>query len=993
MARDLLTEGRASDVARMLEPLLEPLPATLTWDENAEASTIAVRTLLARIRLLHHGDALEAAQLLHPFEDATVRTNLPPAIKAEVTCWLGWLHAWQDPKTYDAGRAISFLSDAKEQCKAQYDANGLCWTLLGLAFAYLSIDEYTLMAQALEEAEAVNKTRSDAEADVLIHDLQAAKNLYRGRFAAAAHHIDALLTQSRDLHNSLAQGRAHIYRALLYYDAGRSSQTILAEATEARALLSNTTPRPLTMHLAAYRIHIRALIRCGALDQAEDVIRRARSLFASHPSMPAYIDVQAVRLHLIRGAHAEAQTLMQRVFAQMPHYRHPLLASKAALMQGELYEAEGAHARARQWMERAYQSARETGHQGQELITLLCLAKNAVLMRDFEQAHQYLRKASRFDAYLSVLSFAALRFRIEGQLAIAENRPDDAQALLTQALTAYSLLGNAYRTAQMQVAVVQSGQTPSAQTYLLLQEAEATFAKLGATVQAARVREMQVTYPHEQQGHDEGFESHIGAALARAAVSVDLVAETWLQALRPLLPDRWMGVFICLENQPWTCVQEHGERPSTLAFAHPSAKEAIEGDVYWMRLRGHPGPAYYLGLHVRAPSEASWQPVLRRIRPWLPMLRLALDYALLRAQRLETENVQPTAQDEVARVLPNFVYTSSASHDLSERIVRIRASHSPVLITGESGTGKELVARAVHATSERQDHVFIAFNCSTVPHDLFDSHLFGHERGAFTGATQSRPGVIRAAEGGTLFLDEIGDLPLDMQPKLLRFLQEGEVFPLGARQPIRVNVRIIAATNQDLEARIAQGQFREDLYYRLNVIPLEVRPLRERRADIPVLVHHFLDTLRPSGAPLASVTRPAMEALVQYDWPGNVRQLRNEMERALVFVSSEPAPLIDLKDLSARIQQGAVSASPLSDVLRAAPFIQVGENLEEVMARTEQALIEQVLAEQDGHVSSAASVLGLSRQGLYKKIKRLGIDTTRFQNTIPHPPARALQLN
>lgn len=992
MARGLLTDGRAMDVAHMLEPLLEPLPTPFAWDDEDDASQLVLRSILARIRLLHHGDALEAAHLLTPFEHPVVRDRLPDAVRAEITCWLGWLHAWQDPKTYDEGRAIGYFTEAQAQYKAQFNANGLCWTLLGLALTYLSIDEYPLMAQALREAQALNETRTDTEADLWIHDLQAAKTLYRGRFAAADSHIQALLSLSQQHQNPIVQGRSHIYRALLFYDLGRPSEQIIAEAQEARARLTSATPRPLTMHLAAYRVEIRTLVRSGQKEAAQALIERARRTFADHPSMPAYILLQDVRLHLIGGAYEKAQACMQAIFAHMPHYRHPLLASKAALMQGELFEHQGAYTRSQQWIERAYQAARETGHHGQELIALLCLAKNAIHLNQFEQAHHYLRQASQFDAYLSVLSFAALRFRIEGQLAAAENRPDDAQASLTQALAAYSMLGNTFRTAQMQLAVAKLGHVPFSQAYLLLEQAKTAFQKLHAHEFAEAVQRLQEHYPPASTSDQGRFENHLATALKRASVSVELVAETWLQTLGTLLPNRWIGVYACSENQAWTCIQEHGTVPSSLTFPTTSAREAIEADTYWIRLRAHPDRAFFLGIYVDSADDAIWQYALQRLRPWLPVLQLALAHALLRANRLESAPAPLIDRDEVARALPYFIYTSSASRDLAEQIVRIRASHSPVLITGESGTGKELVAQAVHALSERKDAAFIAFNCSTVPPELFDSHLFGHEKGAFTGAHRAQPGVIRAAEGGTLFLDEIGDLPLNMQPKLLRFLQEGEVFPLGARQPITVNVRIIAATNQNLEARMRAGQFREDLYYRLNVIPLEVLPLRERRADIPVLVRHFLNTLRATGAPVASITRQAMEALIQYDWPGNVRQLRNEIERALVFVGSEPAPMIDDKDLAPRIRQTASGASPLSTILNAETFIQPGHDLEEILTGTERVLIERVLSQQEGHVTSAANVLGLTRQGLYKKIKRLGIDTAQFQRTPPRRPT-ALHLN
>jgi transcriptional regulator with PAS, ATPase and Fis domain len=223
---------------------------------------------------------------------------------------------------------------------------------------------------------------------------------------------------------------------------------------------------------------------------------------------------------------------------------------------------------------------------------------------------------------------------------------------------------------------------------------------------------------------------------------------------------------------------------------------------------------------------------------------------------------------------------------LRTELVRLAGSRSTVIITGESGVGKELVARAIHDLSERRGRPYVAFNCAAVPRDLFEGQLFGYRRGAFTGAVSDHPGVIRAASGGTLFLDEIGELPIDIQPKLLRFLENSEVFPLGERRPLHVDVRIVAATHRDLGALVHEGRFRDDLYYRLHVVPLFVPPLRERREDIPVLARHFVRELSRQGEP--PVLAPdAIAALVGHPWPGNVRELRNAIERALAF---SPAP-------------------------------------------------------------------------------------------------------
>ncbi|MCX5744255.1 MAG: sigma-54 dependent transcriptional regulator, partial [Proteobacteria bacterium] len=226
-------------------------------------------------------------------------------------------------------------------------------------------------------------------------------------------------------------------------------------------------------------------------------------------------------------------------------------------------------------------------------------------------------------------------------------------------------------------------------------------------------------------------------------------------------------------------------------------------------------------------------------------------------------------------------------------VAQVASSRATVVITGESGAGKELVARALHDLSTRKARPYVAFNCAAVPHDLFEGQLFGYRKGAFTGAVADHLGVLRAADGGTVFLDEVGELPLDVQPKLLRFLDSGEVFPLGAQRAVTVDVRVVAATNRDLATEVSRGRFREDLFYRLQVVPLHVPPLRERRDDIMPLARHFArhfasqiasqTSTQTADAPIPAFAPDAIAALVAYRWPGNVRELRNVIERAMAY--------------------------------------------------------------------------------------------------------------
>ena len=275
-------------------------------------------------------------------------------------------------------------------------------------------------------------------------------------------------------------------------------------------------------------------------------------------------------------------------------------------------------------------------------------------------------------------------------------------------------------------------------------------------------------------------------------------------------------------------------------------------------------------------------PALRRVRMMAAVARQGFD--LCGAREHGGATAAPATERPLEPLLPGFICASAAMYRVVEQVHRLQGNDLTVLITGESGTGKELIARAIHVGSLRAAATFLPYNCTTTTRELADSQLFGHRRGAFTGAVADQPGLLRTAAGGTLFLDEVGDLPLDVQPKLLRFLEQGEIMPVGETRPQRVDVRVLAATNAALEQRVAEGRFREDLYYRLSVIRIHVPPLRQRREEIPHLSTYFLrEACDRLGKPDVELGSEVLDLFAQYYWPGNVRQLRNEIQRAVAM--------------------------------------------------------------------------------------------------------------
>jgi two-component system nitrogen regulation response regulator GlnG len=316
--------------------------------------------------------------------------------------------------------------------------------------------------------------------------------------------------------------------------------------------------------------------------------------------------------------------------------------------------------------------------------------------------------------------------------------------------------------------------------------------------------------------------------------------------------------------------------------------------------------------------------------------------------------------------------------EIFKTVGRVATRDVSVLITGESGTGKELVARAIHAASPRAQAPFAAVNAAAIPRDLLESELFGHERGAFTGAVAARAGLFREASGGTLFLDEIGDMPVELQAKLLRVLQSAEVTPVGGRDGFPVDVRVIAATHRDLDASVREGSFREDLLYRLRVVPLKIPPLRERREDIPTLAEHFMARYAEelTGGPrwFADTT---LDRLSQHDWPGNVRELENAIKRALVLSSGEVLALEDFSFLDERPAgerpQAELAELVTQEVEAALARLEDRELYRHMLERVERPLLEAVLAHTQGNQIRAAVLLGINRNTLRKKIVELGI--------------------
>jgi len=346
-------------------------------------------------------------------------------------------------------------------------------------------------------------------------------------------------------------------------------------------------------------------------------------------------------------------------------------------------------------------------------------------------------------------------------------------------------------------------------------------------------------------------------------------------------------------------------------------------------------------------------------------------------ERLKHGSIASREEIDKASMCDEIVGSSAALQKVLSLVSKVSPTDATVLVTGETGTGKELVARAIHRQSRRSSRAFVSVNCAAIPRDLIASELFGHEKGSFTGAVQRRLGRFELAEGGTIFLDEVGELPAETQVALLRVLQEHEFERVGGTRSIQTNVRVIAATNRNLQAAIAAGTFRSDLFYRLNVFPLEMPPLRERREDIPVLVEYFVDhCARKVKKNIQGITKESLDLLRSYPWPGNIRELQNVIERSVIMCETENFSVDETWLAQQPVASEAKSQSSFSQKL----------------ASQEKEMIESALRESEGRVfgpSGAAAKLAISRSTLESKIRSLRINKNRFKSRAGMPAGRS----
>jgi DNA-binding NtrC family response regulator/tetratricopeptide (TPR) repeat protein len=729
------------------------------------------------------------------------------------------------------------------------------------------------------------------------------------------------------------------------------------------------------------------LILIGQWDRAQEALERALSLAKEvderGAKVPMILDSLG-ELHMLRGNMDQAKDYLSMAVALATDNGNKWYAGQALRTLGRCYLVIADPAKALTKAKEALVLAETIGDRQAICESRLIAAEAYLLMQDLDECSEELQRVSDETTDSATdLGFTGEAHRLNGMLNMARHDAAAAAQHFGSSVSIFDMLGDRYRAARAHLELGRAYATILPERAgEHLSRALNTFRDLGAQLDLSRTEEelkdLARATPERIQ-EQSALTQLLTLRLAEAVASRELLLRELAAVMRQETGAQRVIITERGERDEPKVVIAMGCTPADsmkIATELDSVEDETtrnryckkhDAEVILLKSSNAPAAKMYL-----APRNRATLPKGIALEPLLRVVELGMDVCALRAGAQKSGTNEHSDELTGTSLMPGFIHSSPAMTQLVEEVHKIRSSDVTVLVTGESGTGKELVARAIHAISSRRAKVFVPFNCTAVPKELSEGYLFGYRRGAFTGAVNDSHGVIRTAAGGTLFLDEIGDLPLDVQPKLLRFLQEGEIQPLGEQRPSKVDVRIIAATNTDLEEMVAQSRFREDLYYRLNVIRLRVPPLRERRSEIPTIVNYYVNHYSAKfGRKDIQITPQAVDLLMVSDWPGNVRQLCNEIQRTVA--RAEDGTIITPEHLSPELKRTSSPTTPSSSAsISSMPSsnLQSAGTLADALAEVERRMIADSLRRHSGNISRAARELGLTRRGLYLKLER-----------------------
>jgi DNA-binding NtrC family response regulator/tetratricopeptide (TPR) repeat protein len=935
----------------------------------------------------------EAHKVIEKYDDPQALAALTTHTRGKIKLRIGWVNSL----LMNFPKAIASLNDAMKLFLELQDNLGVSESNYAIGHTYIRINEFRIARDYLLAAARSQRSIIDRDLLARIYDRLGAVDFYEGSFSSSKENYLKALELAEGSPNTNLLGR-------ILLNLGTTCDEREAPVNYYTRAIEHLERGGHKDYLALAYNNLGENLRCvGRWDEACRSLNRAIEIASrySSPQHEATARITLAELLVARGEYAEAESNVDKSLDLIEGTSDKWLQSRSLRILAMVQQGRGKTEAAHKTLRDVLALSTSIGDLNGVVLAQVALAEFHFMQGRHDQAREYLEFAHSRLKDEKTLTMSGLVQRMTGQLEAACGHLTEAKQHIAQSISIFTTTSIVYEEArshyEMGILLKKAGDLKNAEASLL--EALTIFDRLGASPSSVLARKALDTV---RSGDDRYLETvrvqpPSDVLLMQRLIEASASRELLLQELAAVIHEYFSAqiVLVCRFDEGGRAQIQavqgidrfEGERIcSSLGSGGVETYRKV-GDEYTIRLAD--GERSFIIIYIRSDGMLD----VGRLQPLLKQVELGLETCSLRA--VARNSVVPSFEHRVQTIMPGFIVGSPAMFDVVEKIQKIRTSDVTVLITGESGTGKELIARAIHAESARARAIFLPFNCTATPKDIIDSQLFGHRRGAFTGATANYPGIIKAADGGTLFLDEIGDLALEVQPKLMRFLQEGEIQPLGETKPLRVDVRILAATNAELERAVADGRFREDLFHRLNIIRIHVPPLRERREEVPVLASHFLEHLSSrSGKQGLTLTQQALDALTTYDWPGNVRQLRNEIERAVAY-SSEGAA-IDAEDFSpevARPRKRDLGARPDPLMAVVAPGREYGQQsppsngereygassagshvkLKDATAALERKLIGEALMRNKHNLSRTALDLGLSRRGLRLKLAQLGL--------------------
>ena len=987
-----INKGRARSAQSILNEIEEQY--SVSSEQNIKLTNLLAQTLAAQGKFEESLETINAIQKEKAFSEADVETQIAIDIQKAISL----------NGTGDSDQAEK---DLKETLRKLLDSENE--NLLGevyIAFANVNQARGDSKASFSYAEKGLDQFRDlgDWRGMVRAYYNMALARLNEKEYKKSLDYFELATKISKENAAPVLMGRVYSDMSLAHLALSQSRDGASC-AEKALELLSGTEDKARTM-VAKTNLSANLLI-LGDWARAEELLKESLDFAfeAEHISLPKIYNLLG-ELKLLQGFLEDSKDYLKKGIEFAESAGDEISQIENALTMTRGFVAEGATKEAIEESEEIIKCCKILDEENLEILARLVLAEAYLAGDELGKAKS---AVNRVEASNLKNSFAITgnTQRLLGLIAVAENDPKKAINSFRRALTIFETREDLYGATLMHFLlgdVVSETDTDRALKHLI--SASQVFQNLGVKILHAaaeeKIEELEKSDTEEQTEDTEKANSAnsensansqlLMQRLAEATASRELLFRELIAILQQESEARKIIIAESDENKKYYPFITHGYTPVESNQLTTELQEALANDDLKKFAKVKNVKIYPLKSPSSKPAMLIIYPIFSAglnnggdIKPLLRIVELGMDVCALREQDNSVVSREETESGLTSQsLMPGFIHSSPAMTALVEEVYKIRSSDVTVLITGESGTGKELVSRAIHTVSNRKDKVFVPFNCTAVPRELAEGHLFGYKKGAFTGAQNDSPGMVKSADGGTLLLDEVGDLPIDIQPKLLRFLQEGEIHPLGGRQPIKVDVRVIAATNMDLEQRVKDGLFREDLFYRLNVIRLRVPPLRERRSEIKPIVKYYINHYSTRFNKENITIKPqTIDLLMVCDWDGNIRQLCNEIQR--IVARAENGEVITPNHISPELKAN-ISPPDYKDDSNVKPIMShtgsvgtsmggmEGMTLEDAVSELEIQMITDAMRRHDGNITRVSKELGLTRRGLYLKIKRYGIE-------------------